>query len=303
MFSFFFNQCAQSRFYVLDVYFLYFGSKYTPTMSIFCWRFLVFSMVNYSIWERFEKKPRYRTTGKIRNSYRVKRVRNISLSSVRQRRDNVAERSNRNRRRRDGKCAHAIVFDARTIGMSSRFPVPPARYHVGVVDRKTVRTDDRAVLLEAPEHLLVGHGVRHAGQRQDHSARARVHQQHRHVTHPERSLRVQRPFQALGVRERHVTSVVRQAHRAQFVPELHVQHGVDHFVHLTRKKKKKNCTLSTYDPSWPSHPPPFLEIFFCSASYDSRGSLRHPSVATVDFLHAENLKNTTHSDIFTFSKR
>jgi len=91
-------------------------------------------------------------------------------------------------------------------------------------------TDDRAVFLETFQYVFVGHGVRHARQRQDYGSRAGVHQKHRHVTDSER--RVQCPFQALGVGERHVTSVVRQAHRPQLVPELDVLYGVDHFVHL-----------------------------------------------------------------------
>lgn len=91
-------------------------------------------------------------------------------------------------------------------------------------------TDDRAVFLETFQYVLVGHGVWHTRQRQDYGARASVHQQNRHVTDPER--RVKRPFQALGVGERHVTSVVRQAHRSQLVPELGILYGIDHFIHL-----------------------------------------------------------------------
>lgn len=91
-------------------------------------------------------------------------------------------------------------------------------------------TDDRAVFFQTFQHVFVRHGVRHARQRQYYGTRARVHQQHRHVTDPER--RLQRPFQVLRVGERHVTSVVRQAHRPKLIPQLGVLDGVDHFVHL-----------------------------------------------------------------------
>jgi len=92
-------------------------------------------------------------------------------------------------------------------------------------------TDNRAVFFQTFQHVLVGHSVRHARQRQDYGARARVHQQQRHVTDSERR-RVQHPFQALGVGERHVTSFARQANRSQFVLEFGILHSIDHFVHL-----------------------------------------------------------------------
>lgn len=95
----------------------------------------------------------------------------------------------------------------------------------------SILTDDRAVFFQTFQHVLVRHGVGHACQWQDHGPRARVHQQHRYVADPERG-RVQCTFQALGVGERHVTPVVRQAHRPQFVPETSVLDGVDDFVHL-----------------------------------------------------------------------
>lgn len=91
-------------------------------------------------------------------------------------------------------------------------------------------TYDGAVFFQRFQHVLVGHGVRHACQRQDRSARARVHQQHRHVTDFER--RMQRAFQTFAVGKRHVTSFVRQTYRAQFVPKFGVLYGVDHFVYL-----------------------------------------------------------------------